>query len=336
MPHPEGGRKAGLNNPICPLNPDAAGEAAERVPAQSGTMGGMDLLVKGMANGEPLLVVGVRSTRTVERAKTIHGTLPTASAALGRALSGAALLSTFLKDGQRVMIQIAGDGPLRGIVAESDRLGRVRGYVRRPRVHLGVRDGKLDVGRAVGRGTLTVLKDLGIREYYRGTVPLSTGEIASDIAYYLSASEQIPAAVSLGVYVEPDNSVTASGGFLVHALPGCDPERIGELEDRLRTVPPVTEMIREGLSPRGMMEEAVGRPVDVREEREVTYCCNCTRGRVLDALVTLGPGDLTSMMHGERNATVRCEFCHATYVVSGTEIAFLAEEAAAADNPDSP
>ncbi len=299
-------------------------------------MGGMDLLVKGMAKGEPLLVVGVRSTRTAQRAKTIHGTLPTASAALGRALSGAALLSTFLKDGQRVMIQIAGDGPLRGIIAESDWLGRVRGYVRRPRVHLGIRDGKLDVGRAVGRGTLTVLKDLGLREHYRGTVPLSTGEIASDIAYYLSASEQIPAAVSLGVYVEPDNSVTAAGGFLVHPLPGCDLDRIGELEDRLRTVRPVTEMIREGMTPMVMMEEAVGRPVEVREEKEVTYRCACTRERVLDALVTLGPGELTGMMHEGRNAAVRCEFCRATYVVSGTELAFLAEEAAAAHDPGYP
>lgn len=289
----------------------------------------MDLLVKGMAKGEPLLVVGVRSTGLAERAKTIHGTLPTASAALGRALSGAALLSSFLKEGQRVMIQIAGNGPLRGIIAESDWLGRVRGYVRRPGVHLGIKDDKLDVGRAVGRGTLTVLKDLGLREYYRGTVPLSTGEIASDIAYYLSASEQIPAAVSLGVYVEPDHSVTASGGFLVHPLPGCNLDLIEELEDRLRKIRPVTTMIREGMSPRMMMEEAVGRRVDVREEKEVRYFCPCTRERVQDALVALGPGDLNRMARGEKDATVRCKFCNTTYVVSREELAFLANEAAA-------
>lgn len=293
----------------------------------------MDRLVKGMAKGEPLLVVGVQSTRMAERAKTIHGTLPTASAALGRALSGAVLLSAFLKEGQRVMIQIAGDGPLRGIIAESDWRGRVRGYVRRPGVHLGIRNGKLDVGRAVGRGTLTVLKDLGLREYYRGTVPLSTGEIATDIAYYLSASEQIPAAVSLGVYVETDNSVSASGGFLVHPLPGCDPGLIGELEEGLRKVRPVTEMIRGGMSPRMMMEEAVGRKVIVREEKEVTYFCTCTRERMQDALVTLGAGDLTRMARERKNATVRCEFCHATYLVSREELTFLAEEAAVTDLP---
>ncbi len=295
----------------------------------------MDLLVKGMAEGDPLLVVGIRSTGMAERAKSIHGTLPTASAALGRALSGAALLSAFLKEGQRVMIQIAGDGPLRGIIAESDWRGRVRGYVRRPGVHLGVRNGRLDVGRAIGRGTLTVLKDLGLREYYRGTVPLSTGEIASDIAYYLSVSEQIPAAVSLGVYVEPDNSVTASGGFLVHPLPGCDPGLIEELEERLREVRPVTEMIRDGMSPRRMMEEAVGRKVVVREEKEVSYCCSCTRERMQDALVTLGALDLASMARDGKNATVRCEFCHATYLVSREELTFLAEEAAATDPPPS-
>lgn len=289
----------------------------------------MDLLVKGMAEGEPILVVGLRSTDMAERAKTIHGTLPTASAALGRALSGAALLSSFLKEGQRVMIQIAGNGPLRGIVAESDWQGRVRGYVRRPFVHLGTRDGKLDVGRAVGSGTLTVLKDLGLREYYRGTVPLSTGEIASDIAYYLSASEQIPAAVSLGVYVEPDNSVTASGGFLVHPLPGCSPDRIEELEERMRKVRPVTEMIREGMSPGRMMEEAIGRRVHVREEKEVAYFCPCTRDRVQDALVALGPDELNTMAREGKDATVRCEFCLTTYVVSREELVFLAEEAIA-------
>lgn len=289
----------------------------------------MDLLVKGTAEGEPILVVGLRSTDMAERAKTIHGTLPTASAALGRALSGAALLSSFLKEGQRVMIQIAGNGPLRGIVAESDWQGRVRGYVRRPFVHLGTRDGKLDVGRAVGSGTLTVLKDLGLREYYRGTVPLSTGEIASDIAYYLSASEQIPAAVSLGVYVEPDNSVTASGGFLVHPLPGCSPDRIEELEERMRKVRPVTEMIREGMSPGRMMEEAIGRRVHVREEKEVAYFCPCTRDRVQDALVALGPDELNTMAREGKDATVRCEFCLTTYVVSREELVFLAEEAIA-------
>jgi molecular chaperone Hsp33 len=291
----------------------------------------VDLLVKGMARGEPLLVAGVRSTGTAERARTIHATLPTASAALGRALSGAALLSTFLKEGQRVMVQIAGDGPLRGIVAESDWLGRVRGYVRRPRVHLGIRDGKLDVGGAVGRGALTVLKDLGLREYYRGTVPLSTGEIASDIAYYLSASEQIPAAVSLGVYVDKDDSVTASGGFLVHPLPGCRPDLIEELEERMRTVRPVTEMIREGMSPGMVMEEAVGRQVDVREEKEVTYSCSCTRERVKGALAALGPEELAILANGREDATVRCEFCHAMYVVSREELSILADEAAAMD-----
>lgn len=291
----------------------------------------MDVLVKGMAKGAPLLVVGIQNAGTVERARTIHGTLPTASAALGRALSGAALLSAFLKEGQRVMIQIAGDGPLRGVVAESDWLGRVRGYVRRPRLHLGTKDGKLDVGRAIGRGTLTVLKDLGVREYYRGTVPLSTGEIASDIAYYLSASEQIPAAVSLGVYVEPDNSVTASGGFLVHPLPGCKPDMIDDLENRLRTIRPVTAMIREGLSPRMMMEEAVGGRVDVREDKKIAYFCPCTRERVRDALVSLGPTEMDGMARDGKDATVRCAFCHAAYIVSHEELSFLAKEAAAKD-----
>ncbi len=285
----------------------------------------MDRLIKGVVPGVPLLVAGLVNTRTADRARILHGTLPTASAALGRALSGAALLSGMLKEGQRVMLQFSCEGPLRGIVAESDWRGRVRGYVRRPRVHLDPKDGKLDVGRAVGNGTLTVLKDLGLRESYRGTVPIRTGEIASDLAHYLSVSEQIPAAVSLGVYVETDHSVRASGGFLVHPLPGAGEELVGELEERLRSVRPVTQMIRDGLSPRRFLEEAVGRPVAVLEEREVAYFCPCTRDRVLSALATLGEADLREMYREGKPAEVTCEFCRRRYEVSPRELLFLAD-----------
>jgi molecular chaperone Hsp33 len=175
----------------------------------------MDLLLKGMVKNEPLLVVGLVNTETVEKARIIHDTYPTATAALGRVISGSLLLSSILKEGQKVIFQVIGDGPLRGIVAEADWLCRVRGYVKRPHIHLGLKDGKLDVGRGIGKGFLNVIKDLGLREYYRGTVPLQTGEIATDLAYYFNSSEQIPAAVSLGVYVDTDNSVKASGGFMI-------------------------------------------------------------------------------------------------------------------------
>jgi len=283
----------------------------------------MDELWKGMTKGEPLLVVGVVDTAAVEKAKSVHDTYPTATAAVGRVISGALLLSSLLKDGQKVMIQVVGDGPLQGVVAEADGAGRVRGYVKRPHIHLGVREGKLDVGRGIGKGYLNVIKDLGLREYYRGVVPLQTGEIAMDLAYYLNASEQLPAAVSLGVYVDADNSVKASGGFLVHPLPGASENAIGDLENRLKGVRPVSAMILDGLNPREIMEEAVGRPVDILELKEVRYHCPCTRERVLDAIASLGKAEIDEMTRKEEAASVECHFCRTEYSVSREELLAL-------------
>ncbi|MBI5575950.1 MAG: Hsp33 family molecular chaperone HslO [Deltaproteobacteria bacterium] len=283
----------------------------------------MDALVKGITRGEPLLVVGLVDTAAVERAKSVHDTFPTASAALGRLMSGALLLSSFLKDGQKVILQASGDGPLHGIVAEADSAGSVRGYVKKPHVHLGLKDGKLDVGRGVGKGYLNVIKDLGLREYYRGTVPLRTGEIATDLAYYLNASEQLPAAVSLGVYVDVDNSVKASGGFLVHPLPGADEGAIARLEGRLGKIRPVSAMILEGMGPREIMEEAAGLPVDVLEDKEVRFRCPCTKDRVLDAIAALGKSEIDELIGKGEAAKVECRFCRTEYTVSVKELSSL-------------
>lgn len=283
----------------------------------------MDALVKGIAKDEPLLVVGLVDTDAVETATSVHDTYPTASAALGRVLSGALLLSSFLKNGQKVMLQVNGDGPLKGVLAEADWAGRVRGYVKRPHIHLGLRDGKLDVGRGIGKGILNVIKDLGLREYYRGCVPLQTGEIAMDLAYYLNASEQLPAAVSLGVYVDADNSVKASGGFLVHPLPGASEGAIECLENRLKRIRPVSAMILEGMNTRQIMEEAVGLPVDVREEKAVAFHCPCTRDRVLDAIVSLGKAELTDLIRAGETASIECQFCRKSYAVSQEELRLL-------------
>ncbi|MEW6162955.1 MAG: Hsp33 family molecular chaperone HslO [Nitrospirota bacterium] len=283
----------------------------------------MDLLLKGMAKEEPLLVVGLVDTETVEKARSIHDTYPTASAALGRVISGSILLSSILKEGQRVILQVVGDGPLREIVAEADWLCRVRGYVKRPHIHLGLKGGKLDVGRGIGKGFLNVIKDLGLREYYRGTVPLQTGEIATDLAYYFGASEQIPAAVSLGVYVDIDNSVKASGGFMIHALPGLRDETVKYLEERLKGLPPVSTMILNGLSPKEVMEEAVGLPIEISEWRDVFYYCPCTKDRVLDAIVALGKKDIEDLAKKGEALNVQCEFCRTEYAVSKKEILSL-------------
>ncbi len=280
----------------------------------------MDVLVKGMAKGEPLLVVALVNTEAVEKARAIHDTYPTATAALGRVISGALLLSSLLKEGQKVIIQVKGDGPLREIVAEADWLCRVRGYVRRPHIHLELRDNKFDVGRAVGSGFLYVIKDLGIREPYHGSVPLQTGEIGEDLAYYLSVSEQIPAAVSLGVYVDADNRVKASGGFMIHALPGVSDEGIDRLEKRLKQVPPVSSSILEGYGTEEIMEEAVGMPVEILERKEVLYYCPCNKQRVMDVIVALGKKDMEEFIQKEETVMIRCRFCGTEYGVTMEEM----------------
>ncbi|NWF52929.1 MAG: Hsp33 family molecular chaperone HslO [Nitrospirae bacterium] len=283
----------------------------------------MDLLLKGMVKDEPILVVGLIDTDTVEKARVIHDTYPTATAALGRVISGSILLSSILKYGQKVVLQVAGDGPLRGIVAETDWLCRVRGYIKRPHIHLGLKEGKLDVGRGIGKGFLNVLKDLGLREYYRGIVPLQTGEIATDIAYYLNVSEQIPAAVSLGVFIDSDNSVKASGGFMIHTLPNLEDEIIGFLERKLKEIPPVSTMILNGLSPKEIMEEAVGLPVEISESKEVLYHCPCTKDRVLDSIIVLGRKDIEELVIKGEVLNVQCEFCKKEYVVSQEELSSI-------------
>lgn len=287
----------------------------------------MDGLLKGITRGEPLLVVGLVDTAAVEKAKSVHDTYPTASAALGRIMSGALLLSSLLKDGQKVMLQVAGDGPLHGGLAEADSSGHVRGYIKRPHVHMGLKDGKLDVGRAIGTGYLNVIKDLGIREYYRGIVPLQTGEIATDLAYYLNVSEQLPAAVSLGVYVDADNSVKASGGFLIHPLPGAGDDAIVRLEKRLEGIRPVSAMILDGMGPREIMEEAAGLPVEIREQKDVSYFCPCTRERVLDAIAALGAAEIDELIGKGEPAKVECHFCRKTYLVSREELLSLLMDA---------
>lgn len=276
-----------------------------------------------MLRDEPLLIVALVSTATVEEARLIHDTLPTASAAFGRVISGALLLSSLLKEPERVILQVVGDGPLKGILAEADWLSRVRGYVKRPHIHLGLRDDKLDVGRAIGKGFLHVIKDLGLKEPYQGSVPIQTGEIALDLAYYLRVSEQIPSAVSLGVYVDTDNSVKASGGFMVQALPDLNEKTITYLEQRMGSVRPVSSMVLDGLGPEEIMEEAVGLPFVIVEKRDISYFCPCTKERVLDAIVSLGKGDIEDFSRKGETVNVRCRFCNAEYHISTEELLSL-------------
>jgi molecular chaperone Hsp33 len=286
-----------------------------------------DHLLKGMAGDETLLVVGLVDTATVEKARSVHDTYPTVSAALGRVISGALLLSSVMKEGQKVVLQVAGDGPLREVVAESDSLCRVRAYVKRPHVHLPLRDGKLDVGKAIGKGFLNVIKDLGLKEPYRGTVELQSGEIAEDLAYYLNVSEQIPAAVSLGVYVDTDNSVKASGGFMIQTFPDASEDTITRLENRLKNLRPVSAMILDGMGPKEMMEEAIGAPVRIIDKKNVVYSCPCGKDRALDAIAALGRKDIEELIDKKEEVEVICRFCRKDYIIPPDELMLLLKSA---------
>ena len=248
----------------------------------------MDEIAKGLIKDEHVLVVAVNCTGVVEEARKIHDTWPTATVAMGRTIAGTLLLASTLKDKQKVMLQIKGDGPLQEIVAESDWLFRVRAYVKRPHIYMGLKGEKIDVGRAVGKGFLNVIRDLGLREYYQSSVALQTGEIATDLAYYLNVSEQIPSAVSLGVFVDTDNSVKAAGGFMVQTMPQTKHEIIDFLERRLSQCISSSTMILQGLEPLQMLEEAVGLSVELMQKSKITYSCPCSKDRVISTVITLG------------------------------------------------
>lgn len=286
----------------------------------------MDQIVKGLIKNENVIVAAAVCTEVVDYARKIHDTWPTSTAALGRVITAAVLLASTLKDGQRVMIQIKGDGPIQEVVAESDWLYRVRGYIKRPHIYMGLKGQKIDVGRALGKGFLNVIRDLGLREYYQSSVALQTGEIATDLAYYLNVSEQIPSAVSLGVFVDTDNSVKAAGGFMIQTLPETKPEIIDFLERKLSDVQPASSMILQGMEPLQMLEEAVGLPIEVLQKREITYYCPCSKERVLNAIVTLGKEEIQDMINKGETLDIECYFCKRKYQVKVAELKTLLKE----------
>lgn len=276
----------------------------------------LDYLVRSISKDGSIRVLAVVTTKLVEEARRRHDAWPTAAAALGRALTGGLLLGALLKTGQRVAIKIQGDGPLQKILVEADSNGAVRGYVARPHVHLPPRSGKLDVAGAVGRtGVLTVSKDLRLKEPYTGIVQLVSGEIAEDLAFYLVESEQIPSALALGVYVETNGQVAAAGGFLVQTLPPIQEEILEQLISRIKSLPPITDLLRTGQQPEDILATIYGDlPYRLLDKYAVAWQCSCSRERVERALLTLGADELKEMAAQEEDTTVTCEYCGQEYL----------------------
>lgn len=287
-----------------------------------------DYLVRVLAKSGKVRGLACVTTGLVDEICKRHDTFPTATAALGRALTAGTLMGALLKTGQRVALRFEGNGPLQKIMVEADSDGSVRGYVGAPHVHLRRPDGALDVANALGKaGFLTVAKDLGLKEPYRGTVQLYSSEIAADLALYLVESEQIPSAVALAEFVEQDGSVAAAGGFLIQAVPPIDPEVVDQLMARIVKLPPLSELLREGKSPEQILELLFSEiPCDTLEKRALAFACSCSRERIERVLISMGKKELVSLKQEQKGVKVTCEFCGEHYALDEAELGQLISE----------
>jgi len=276
-----------------------------------------DSLVRGIAANGFVKVVGITTTNMVERARQIHHTSPVATAALGRLLTAASIMGNMQKNEKgSLTLQIKGGGPLGTVLAVSDHMGNVRGYVDNPDVVVPDKyRGKLDVGAAVGTdGTLTVIRDLRMKDPYIGTIPLVSGEIAEDITAYYAKSEQIPTACALGVLIDRDYSVNAAGGYLIQLLPGAPDDVIDQLESSISALGNVTSILSAGASAEDLLKMLfVGMDLKLLEEEPVSYRCYCSRERVASTLVSLGEEDLRETADRGEDITVSCQFCDSVY-----------------------
>jgi molecular chaperone Hsp33 len=280
-----------------------------------------DHLIQATAAEARIRLIAAVTTNLVAEACDRHKTAPTASAALGRTLTGALLLGAAYKDLEYITLRFECDGPVGGIVAEASALGSARGYVRNPAAHLPPNaQGKLDVKGIVGGGMLRVIREAGfeiglMKEPYHGSTPIVSGEIAEDIAHYLMVSEQINSAVSLGVFVESERErVTAAGGYLIQALPGAEERAIAAIESAISTAPSVTELIRGGADAAGMLRIALGDlPFDTLETRPVEFRCKCSYERVVQIVTALGREEVQDMLEKDKGAELTCHFCNSVY-----------------------
>ena len=291
----------------------------------------MDEIIRMMTGDGMVKAVAVTGKDMVERARQIHKTLPVATAALGRTLMAASMMGDMLKetDGS-VTLQIKGGGPLGAITAVSDSRGNPRGYLQNGQVDIPRKyQGKLDVGTAVGSsGSLTVMKDMGLKEPYIGSVQLVSGEIAEDITAYFVESEQVPTACALGVLVDKDQSVAAAGGYLVQLLPGADESVIRRLEESIARLGPVTDALHGGADAVQLLERVLeGQEPELLERRPVAYKCYCSRERVSRAIISMGKEEMQSLIEEQGGAELTCQFCDKVYRFTKEDLQELLEEA---------
>ena len=275
-----------------------------------------DYIIRGMAADKQVRFFAANTKELVEKARQIHNTSPIATAALGRLMTGTAMMGSMCKnDSDIVTVQIKGDGPMGGLVVTSDAKARVKGYVYNKDVMLPPNaQGKLDVGGAIGNGVLTVIKDLGLKEPYSGQTNLITGEIAEDLTYYFAVSEQVPSVVGLGVLMNRDNTVRQAGGFIVQLMPFAEEETISKLEENIKNLASVTTMLDAGKTPEEMLGVLLeGMDLEVTDTLPVEFSCNCSKDRVRKALISIGREELQSMIDDGKEIEVNCHFCNKNY-----------------------
>jgi molecular chaperone Hsp33 len=284
-----------------------------------------DRLARVLAADGTVRGVAAVTTALADEARTRHGTFPTATAALGRALTSALLLAATGKRDERLSLEFSGDGPLRGILAEATSQGTARGFAFRPKTDVPPRNGKLDVGGALGAGQLCVMHvPLEGGSMYRSIVPLVSGEIGVDVASYLTRSAQIPSAVAVGVLVAGDGSVVAAGGYLLQGQPGADPELLDRLASRVERVPSPSDLVRAGRGPVDILTllfEGVG--LRVLEERPVRFACRCNVARVRAVILAMGADEIRALIAAGEAAEAVCEFCSTAYAVGRDELRAL-------------
>jgi len=290
-----------------------------------------DYIVRASAANGQIRAFAATTRDLVEHARQIHGTSPTATAALGRLLTAGSIMGSMQKSEKDIItLQIKGDGPIGGITVTAASNGNVKGYVYNPNVILPANSkGKLDVGGAVGKGILTVIKDLGLKEPYVGQTSLVSGEIAEDLTYYFASSEQIPSAVALGVLMNRNNTVKRAGGMIVQLMPFAEDNVIDLLEQKINNMTSITNMLDQEMTPEMILEEILGEfGLEILEKKPVAYECNCSKERVERAIISIGRKDIEEMIEDNKPIEVNCHFCNKNYVFTVDELRHMLERIA--------
>lgn len=274
-----------------------------------------DYIVRATAADSQIRAFAATTRQVVETARVRHNTSPVATAALGRLLTAGAMMGSMMKnDTDMLTLQIRGNGPIEGITVTADSHANVKGYVGNPDVMLPPRNGKLDVGGAVGVGLLTVIKDMGLKEPYSGQTILVSSEIAEDLTYYFANSEQVPSSVGLGVLMEKDNTVRCAGGFIIQMMPFAKEQTICRLEENLKKVSSVTSLLNQGYTPEQLLEVLFeGLGLEVTDTVPAQFCCNCSKERVEHAVASIGRKEIQEMIRDGEDIEVKCHFCNTAY-----------------------